>query len=66
MTRNLVGSPEANVRNMAKEKLDFVLSGMEKLLKKVSGAVERQEWMEKMSLDLVQMCFKSQFLDRKI
>jgi hypothetical protein len=51
---------------MAKDKLDITLKGMESLLKKQNTSNEKLEWVEKTSLELVLLCFKSQFLDKKI
>jgi len=51
---------------MTKDKIDLIVKGMESLLKKIGTSQEKFEWVEKNSLELVLICFKSQFLDKKI
>lgn len=55
----MLNSPESNIRNMAKDKLDHIVKGMENLLKKVSTSHEKLQWVEQISLELVIICFKS-------
>lgn len=63
---NLLQSPENNIRNMAKEKLDTIIKAMENLLKRAYSLGYKFEFVEKLSLDLAILCFKSNFLDKKV
>ena len=64
--KNLLQSPEVNIRNMGKEKLDLILKAMENLLKRNYSLGYKFEFIEKLSLELAILCFKSNFLDKKV
>lgn len=63
---NILRSPNSNLRNFSKEKIDGLIKNMQELLKRVFSPSEQLEMIEKFSLDLSYLCFNSEFLERKL
>ena len=51
---------------MGKEKLDNIIKSLENLLKRSYSLGYKFQFVEKLSLDLAILCFKSNFLDKKV
>lgn len=64
--RNVLESPNNNLRNLAKEKIDFVVKMLQELLKRAFPISMQLEIVEKFSLDISFLCFNSDFLERKL
>ena len=64
--KNVIKSPDTNVRNFSKQKLDNTLGGLQVLLKRVYSLGEVYEIIEGLLMMTVLMLFKSSYLERKI
>lgn len=63
---NIVKSPESNIRNFTKERLDEIIEACETLFKRVYSINERREFLETLNFQVCTICFDSHFLERKI
>jgi hypothetical protein len=61
-----MSSSEQNIRNMTRERLDMCINAVGSLLKRAYSLREKAEMVELFKLDLVGVCFRSEFLEKKI
>jgi hypothetical protein len=59
-------SPESNIRIMTREKLDHTLKGIEALVRRAYSLIEKYQFSEQLQMQIVLVCFNSNFLDKKI
>jgi len=64
--RNLLKSPDSNIRNFTKERIDNIIQAFDGLLKRVYSLPEKYEMIENLSLEICSICFESNFLERKL
>lgn len=64
--RNLLESPESNIRNFTKERIDSILNAFDILLKRAYSLPEKNEMVESLNLQICSICFDSKFLERKL
>lgn len=77
--KNILQSPDSNIRNFTKERLDDILQALDCLFKRVYPASLRHEvcyilefniisfqLLETLNLEVCALCFDSNFLERKI
>ena len=63
---NILKSPDSNIRNFSKEKIEAITSAFDNLLKRVYSIPEKQEMIETLNLEVSVMCFETDFLERKL
>lgn len=63
---NIIMSPDSNIRNFSKEKIEGICNGFDLLLKRVYSIPEKQEMVETFNLEISLMCFETDFLERKL
>lgn len=62
----ILNAPEASIRNVRREKIEGVVGRLNDLLKRVFNYEQREIEIEHLNLDIVLMCLKSNFLERRI
>lgn len=63
---NVLNTPESNFRNFTKDKIEGVITGLEKIVKRLYTLKDRYEIIENFTLKVSLICFKSSILERKI
>lgn len=63
---NILKSPDSNIRNFSKEKIEGLCKEFDSLLKRVYSVPEKQEMVETFNLEVSLMCFETDFLERKL
>ncbi|CAD8066392.1 unnamed protein product [Paramecium primaurelia] len=66
MRQILLHSDEQTLRNMGREKMNLIIQAFKVLLDRIMNEDQRREWLQKLSLEFVQICFNCNFLDKKI
>ena len=59
-------SPDANIRNFSSEKIQTIISSLDDLLKRVYSIPEKNEFIERFTVDVALLNFNSDFLERKL
>ena len=62
----ILNAPEASIRNVRREKIEGIVGRLNDLLKRVFNYEQREIEIEHLNLDIVLMCLKSNFLERRI
>ena len=63
---SILNAPEASIRNVRKERIESIVSRLNDILKRAYTYDEREQEIEHLNLDIVLMCLKSNFLERRI
>jgi len=63
---NVLQSPDSNVRNFSKQKIDAILKAIDELLKRAYSLIEKHEMKEQFCLKVAYMSLKSNFIDKKM
>lgn len=63
---NVLKSPDSNIRNFSKEKIENITSAFDHLIKRVWSIPEKHEMIETFNLEVSLMCFETDFLERKL
>ena len=63
---SVLKSPDSNIRNFSKEKIESITNAFDLLLKRVYSIPEKQEMIETFNLEISLMCFETDFLERKL
>ena len=63
---NILDSPNNNIRNFSKEKIDSAIRYLQELVKRAYSLKDQYEIMETFSLNVAYLCFSSEFLERKL
>ncbi|CAD8095799.1 unnamed protein product [Paramecium sonneborni] len=66
LRQTLLHSDEQTLRNMGREKMNLIIQAFKVLLDRIMNEDQRREWLQKLSLEFVQICFNCNFLDKKI
>lgn len=66
VTRFILTSPEANIKNVKKETIEAIVSKLNDLLKRTLQSDEREKVISEFNLNIAIMCLKSQNLERRI
>lgn len=64
--KNLIQSPDSNLRNYSSQKVSDALTGLGVLLKRVFSLKEKTEMIDKLDMTVALKCFNSDFLERKL
>jgi len=64
--RNILKSPDSNLRNFTKERIDTIIQAFDPLLKRIVSLPEKYEALERFNLEISLLCFDSNFLERKL
>jgi len=64
--RNILKSPDSNIRNFNKDRLDAIVQAFDPLLKRVYSLPEKYQMLEEFQLEVCSICFESNFLERKL
>jgi hypothetical protein len=62
----ILNAPEASIRNVRKERIESIVTRLNDLLKRVMNFNKREHEIEQLNMDIVLMCLKSNFLERRI
>ena len=63
---NLLHSPDSNIRNFTKERLDNIYDSIGEILKRVYSISHKRELLDNLKFDIALICFNSEFLERKL
>jgi hypothetical protein len=63
---NILKSPDSNIRNFSKDRIDSVINSLDSLLKRCYSIPEKNEVIETFNLQVCLICFEADFLDKKL
>ena len=66
VTKNLVNSPDSNLRNFSYQRINETIHGLGNLCKRFYSLKDKNELVDKLDMDIAMRCFKSEFLERQI
>jgi len=64
--KNLLTSPDSNIRNFTKDRIDDITKSFDPLLKRILSIPEKIEILEQLNLEICSICFGSDFLERRL
>jgi len=62
----ILNAPEASIRNVRKERIESIVTRLNDLLKRIMSYSNRDQEIESLNMDIILMCLKSGFLERRI
>jgi ubiquitin carboxyl-terminal hydrolase 34 len=64
--RKLRESPEKDFRDVRRERIEGIVKGIDNILRRLENKEEREKQTEILKLEVIMMCLKSTFLERRI
>ena len=64
--RKLIESPEKDLRDVRRERIEGIIKGIDNILRRIETKEVREKQTEILKLEVIMMCLKSSYLERRI